>query len=106
MPVHAATSPLAGVSTLVASVAQAASGAPAPATPLGRAIESILLALRYALLVVPVLIVAAELGRQHRARAQQRGGPCERCGRENDAPDAAFCRHCGSRLGRGAGTRA
>src|SRR5688500_15159053 len=86
---------------LVEAAVQVASGPaapPVPATPLGRAAESVLLALRYAFFVVPVAIVAAELRRERRARRRLRDGTCERCGLVDDAPDAAYCRRCGSRL--------
>ena len=93
---------------LVDAALQAASAPPAPSapqTPLGRAVEVILMALRYAFFVVPAAIVATELWRERRARPQRRDGTCERCGLVDDAPDAAYCRQCGSRLGREAGMR-
>jgi hypothetical protein len=72
---------------------------PAPRTSLGRWLEGLLIALRYALVVVPISIVAAEVRRaMDRRRAVPPPGGCPSCGTPDHQPDAAFCVRCGGRL--------
>ena len=84
----------------------AAGGTPAviaPQTPTGRTLETLLVALGYALFLVPVGIVAVELRRARAARhatAERTSDACSSCGVAGHAADAAFCRRCGRQLAR------
>ena len=71
----------------------------APETPLGRGLEALLVSLRYALVIVPAGIVAAELRRRRAARQD-----CPACAATGHAADAAFCTRCGGRLPAPAGS--
>jgi voltage-gated potassium channel len=91
----------------MAEAARAAAPVPAPQTALGREIEALLVALRPALVLVPVGIVVAAVHRSRRERralASRPTGPCGGCGLAEHAPDAAYCRRCGDRLPQAAGT--
>jgi hypothetical protein len=76
---------------------------PAPRTALGREIETLLLALRPALVLAGIVVVAVRRTRRERlAPASRRTGAycgsCGGCGVSEHAPDAAYCRRCGGRL--------
>ena len=85
----------------------AAAPPPVPQTAIGRALEALFVALGYALVLVPIAVVVAEVRRARRAR--EAAGPaaavCGACGVTGHAPDAAYCRRCGERLTPAAGTR-
>jgi hypothetical protein len=99
------SSVFAAMPRIAGAVAGAAAPIPAPHTALGREIETLLLALRPALVLVPVCIVIAALRRTRRERLAPAsrptgayGGSCGGCGVSEHAPDAAYCRRCGGRL--------
>jgi uncharacterized paraquat-inducible protein A len=74
---------------------------PAPETVLGRALETLVIALRYVLVLVPLAIVASEVRRARERRRAADGdaeGVCDRCSDLHHAPDAAYCLRCGRRL--------
>jgi hypothetical protein len=89
------------------AASRAAAPVPAPQTALGREMETLLLAFRPALVLVPVGIVVAAVRssrRERRAPASRPTDACDGCGLTEHAPDAAFCRRCSSRLSRDVGT--
>jgi hypothetical protein len=93
------------------NAAAAAPLAPAPRTAFGRDVEALLLALRPALILVPLAIMAGE-GRRVRPMRRERwvpagraAGACGPCGARGHAGDATFCRYCGNRLTRATDTR-
>ena len=74
---------------------------PTPQTAVGREIEALLLALRPALVLMPVAImveVVRRIRRERHALPPQPTGACDRCGVSQHAPDATYCRRCGERL--------
>jgi voltage-gated potassium channel len=81
-----------------------------PVTSLGRGVTTVIVALSYWVLAVPVAIVSVELSRAVRRREGSAGegrsegenGGCPGCGAAGHASDARYCRRCGSHLG-GAG---
>lgn len=74
-----------------------------PQTNLGQAIASFIMILGYGMIAVPTGIVTAEL-----TTAQQGAGsrPCIECGATGHAPDASYCRRCGTPLPVAAATAA
>lgn len=69
----------------------------APGTALGKLLSAMVMILGYAIIAVPTGIVTSELTRaQGPARSQ--GPACPSCGARDHAPDAGFCRLCGTRL--------
>lgn len=67
-----------------------------PQTPFGQGLAAFIMMLGYAIIAVPTGIVTVELsrlGRGGRPRA------CPDCGESGHDADAAFCKHCGTRLG-------
>ena len=91
---------------MAGAASRAAAPVPAPETALGREIEMLLLALRSAIVLVPVGIVVAAVRRTRCAPTLQAAGACDACGLTEHAPDAAYCRRCGNRLMRARGTSA
>jgi voltage-gated potassium channel len=67
-----------------------------PQTPLGQAFASLIMIIGYGIIAVPTGIVTAELSRG--APLPVSGQTCPSCAAEGHAPDARFCRRCGSRL--------
>ncbi|MDP2361472.1 MAG: ion transporter [bacterium] len=65
-----------------------------PATPLGKALASVIMLLGYAIVAVPTGIVTVEL---NRPRSPVRG-PCPACALAGHDRDADFCKRCGTRL--------
>jgi hypothetical protein len=95
------SSVFAAMPRIAGAAARAAVPVPAPQTALGREIETLLLALRPALVLVPVGIVVAAVRRTRRERpapASRPTGACRGCRVSEHAPDAAYCRRCGGRL--------
>jgi hypothetical protein len=86
------------------NAAAAALHDPAPRTAFGRDVEALLLALRPALVLVPLAIMAGEarrvrpLRRERWVPAGRAAGGCGTCGARGHAGDAMFCRYCGNRL--------
>ena len=68
----------------------------APATPLGRLLASAVMILGYGVIAVPTGIVTAEIAVAGREHANSRH--CGDCQLEGHAPDARFCRRCGTSL--------
>ena len=95
------SSVLAAMPRVAGGEARTAVPVPAPQTALGREIETLLLALRPALVIVPVGIVVAAVRRtrcERLALVSRPTGACGGCGVSAHAPDAAYCRRCGGRL--------
>lgn len=67
----------------------------APASPLGKALASILMISGYAIIAVPTGIVTAELSKPFR---KVTNNSCPACGQEGHDGDARFCKFCGSLL--------
>ena len=68
----------------------------APGTPLGRALSVVVMLMGYGIIAVPTGLVTAELVRAGRVGVSTQA--CPSCSSEGHEIDAAFCRHCGSRL--------
>ncbi|MDT0630595.1 ion transporter [Rubrivirga litoralis] len=74
-----------------------------PATPLGQGLALVLMVMGYGIIAVPTGIVTAEMTRGHQAAlATRRAETCPTCGLDDHAPDARFCRRCGTDLVRAA----
>lgn len=70
-----------------------------PVTPLGQALALALMVMGYGIIAVPTGIVTVEMNRERQASlAAQRVETCPTCGLEHHAPDARFCRRCGTNL--------
>lgn len=68
----------------------------APQTALGQVLASMIMILGYAIIAIPTGIVTAELTQ---AKITNRViHSCEKCGFDNHAPDAAYCKRCGTLL--------
>ena len=68
----------------------------APQTPLGQVLASVIMILGYSIIAVPTGIVTAELTQ---AKITNRLiQDCEKCGFDNHAPDALYCKKCGTLL--------
>jgi len=68
----------------------------APQTALGQVLASMIMILGYAIIAVPTGIVTAELTQ---AKITNRViHNCEKCGFDNHAPDAVYCKRCGTLL--------
>jgi len=68
----------------------------APQTVTGQILASIIMILGYAIIAVPTGIVTAEITQQQiKSRVIQ---DCKKCGFNNHAPDAVFCKRCGTIL--------
>lgn len=68
----------------------------APATPLGKALASVLMVLGYGIIAVPTGIVTLELQRAAGRATDERR--CPGCGNVRHDADAAFCKYCGTGL--------
>jgi voltage-gated potassium channel len=67
-----------------------------PATPLGKALASVIMLLGYGIIAVPTGIVTSELSRASQRDDAQRVCPvCERTGHDRDA---TYCKYCGEQL--------
>lgn len=69
----------------------------APKTPLGQSLAVVVMLLGYAIIAVPTGIVTVELS--HATRRAPTTQSCPSCSLEGHDPDAAHCKHCGSKLG-------
>jgi voltage-gated potassium channel len=67
-----------------------------PASPFGQFLAALVMIMGYGIIAVPTGIVSVEIANA----ARQRDTPvaCGKCGLENHAGDAAFCRRCGEAL--------
>lgn len=73
----------------------------APLTPFGQTLAAMVMILGYGIIAVPTGIVTAELvhqGRMDGIRAAIKSRTCADCHREEDDPEARFCRYCGTTL--------
>lgn len=68
----------------------------APQTVLGQIIASVIMILGYAIIAVPTGIVTAEITQQKIGNRNMQG--CTRCGFNDHAADAIFCKRCGNQL--------
>lgn len=68
----------------------------APATPLGKALASVVMLIGYSIIAVPTGIVTAELART--ARLPVTTQACPNCGREDHDSNAIYCKYCGAVL--------
>lgn len=69
----------------------------APHTPWGQALASFVMILGYSVIAVPTGILTAGIVEAAHSNANTR--TCPHCLRHGHEQDAAFCRHCGERLG-------
>ena len=68
----------------------------APRNPVGQALAAFIMILGYSIIVVPIGIVTADLTRTFGSRVSTQA--CPECSREGHAPDAKFCKYCGSAM--------
>jgi voltage-gated potassium channel len=68
----------------------------APATPMGKALASVVMLIGYSIIAVPTGIVTAELARSARGPVSTQS--CPNCGRESHDSDAVYCKYCGEAL--------
>ncbi len=69
-----------------------------PQTTLGRAVAALLMIVGYGIIAVPTGIVSAELVDAAHATTHLTTQACPSCADEGHAPDASYCKKCGSRL--------
>ena len=69
----------------------------APQTPLGQTLAAAIMLLGYGMIAVPTGIMTVEIGNAARSA---RARTCAGCGREEQDPEAGFCRYCGDGLPR------
>lgn len=71
----------------------------APGTAVGQAIAAIIMICGYGIIAVPTGIVSAEMARAERRKTRPNSrAACPACGHGTHEPDAAYCRHCGTKL--------
>lgn len=68
-----------------------------PATPLGKAVASFIMLLGYGILAVPTGILSAEIAAATRGKLLP-AKTCQACFMPGQEMDAAYCKHCGSKL--------
>jgi len=68
----------------------------APQTALGQVLASMIMILGYAIIAVPTGIVTAELTQAKITNRVIQN--CQKCGFDNHAPDAVYCKRCGTLL--------
>ena len=68
----------------------------APATPVGKALASVVMLMGYGILAVPTGIVTVELQKASRAPVSTQA--CPACGRDGHDADAVHCKFCGAAL--------
>ncbi|MFN1835652.1 ion transporter [Balneola sp. MJW-20] len=68
-----------------------------PVTPLGQMLSAVIMIFGYGIIAVPTGIVTVELGRTD-PRRNHTTEVCRYCSREGHAPDAVYCKYCGSKL--------
>ena len=69
----------------------------APQTALGQSLAALLMITGYGIIAVPTGIVTVELGKASRAAGKPRR-TCAACKRGGHAPDAVYCKYCGTEL--------
>ncbi|GAB6197417.1 ion transporter [Lysobacter xanthus] len=102
-PAHGFTSIPTGMYWAVVTVTTVGFGDVAPATPLGRAITSVLILIGYGIIAVPTGIYTAELatglrGATPDAPAALDDTECAACGLVGHGPEARYCRRCGTSM--------
>ncbi len=71
----------------------------APRTAVGQAIAAIIMICGYGIIAVPTGIVSAEMVRAGRKKTRiNTRASCPACGHGTHESDAAYCRHCGTKL--------
>jgi voltage-gated potassium channel len=84
-----------GVYWAIVTMATVGFGDITPKTGLGQAITTVIIMIGYGIIAVPTgIFTAAMVSNQSKRRA----AACERCGLNDQAEDARFCRRCGDRL--------
>ena len=68
----------------------------APATPLGRAVATLIMIMGYGIIAVPTGIVTLELNEANRRRANTT--TCSACSAEGHSEEATFCWRCGENM--------
>jgi voltage-gated potassium channel len=95
-PDHGFTSIPRGVYWAIVTLTTVGYGDIAPETPVGQAMAAVVMIMGYGIIAVPTGIVTVELATQ--VRKGPTGRTCDFCGARDHAPDARFCRRCGSNL--------
>ena len=70
-----------------------------PATPMGKFISVVVMLCGYSIIAVPTGILTSEMARAIHKRKSPKN--CERCGAEDHAADARYCRICAEPLAQG-----
>jgi voltage-gated potassium channel len=84
-----------GIYWAVVTMATVGFGDITPKTGLGQAITMVIIIIGYGIIAVPTGIFTAAM---MKGRSEARGEPCARCGLDDQAADARYCRRCGERL--------
>jgi voltage-gated potassium channel len=69
-----------------------------PQTPAGQIIASSLMILAYGILAVPTGIISYEIARSTISEDKKTEKVCPNCNTKGHAPDASFCKNCGTSL--------
>ncbi|RYZ45852.1 MAG: ion transporter [Sphingobacteriales bacterium] len=67
-----------------------------PVTPVGKLLATLLMLCGYSIIAVPTGIVSSEMAKV--SKASKQGDGCSRCGADDHARDARYCRICGESL--------
>jgi voltage-gated potassium channel len=84
-----------GIYWAIVTMATVGFGDITPKTGLGQAITMVIIIIGYGIIAVPTGIFTAAMVK---GRSDSRSEPCARCGLDDQAADARFCRRCGNRL--------
>tara|TARA_B100001109_G_scaffold255767_1_gene260679 strand:- start:4335 stop:5186 length:852 start_codon:yes stop_codon:yes gene_type:complete len=97
-PEHGFTSIPTSVYWTIVTITTVGYGDIAPQTTLGQTIASLVMLLGYGIIAVPTGIVTSELSRTNKGEESISRQACPECSKEGHAPEAVFCKFCGSRL--------
>ena len=84
-----------GVYWAIVTMATVGFGDIVPKTGLGQAITTVIIIIGYGIIAVPTGIFTAAMVTNQSRRTQR---ACQRCGLDDQAEDARYCRRCGDRL--------
>lgn len=98
-PEHGFTSIPTSVYWTIVTITTVGYGDIAPQTTLGQTIASLVMLLGYGIIAVPTGIVTSELSKNNKGGGETVSRQaCPECSKEGHAPEAVYCKYCGSRL--------